>query len=64
MFRGGRTMAIIEKMSQCSICKHYLKDSKCKAFVDGIPEDIINAKIDHNNPIKGQDNNIVFDIIE
>ena len=57
-------MAIIERMSQCSICKNYLKDSKCKAFIDGIPEDIINAEKDHNKPIKGQGNNIIFEPID
>ena len=27
-------------ISNCPVCKHLIKDGYCKAFPDGIPEDI------------------------
>ena len=48
----------------CNECKHFhfLDHAKmsCTAFPDGIPG-IIFSKGDHNKPLKGQKNDIVFE---
>lgn len=46
----------------CMYCENYDPNAPrlvCKAFPDGIPEDIIFSKVDHHNPVAG-DNGIVF----
>lgn len=47
----------------CMFCKHlYLdKTRKCKAFPDGIPEDILTGEFDHTKKYPGQKNDIVFE---
>jgi len=45
----------------CSSCKHFDRiNGGCKAFPDGIP-DSINNKNDHNKPLPGQKNKIVYE---
>ena len=46
--------------SQCIRCKNYRRDGTCKAFPEGIPEEILLNKKDHRKPIEG-DNGIQFD---
>lgn len=43
----------------CYFCEHYIGKRKCKAFPDGIPEDISIGGNDHKKPYKG-DNGIQF----
>ena len=51
----------------CTMCKHFNKDSIigliCKAYPEGIPEEIINGEHDHTKPFEG-DNGIQFEPIE
>jgi hypothetical protein len=44
----------------CFVCKNYTNNLKCKAFPDGIPDEILTGKNDHTKPTKDQKNNIVF----
>tara|TARA_R100000808_G_C2110733_1_gene124882 strand:+ start:807 stop:1016 length:210 start_codon:yes stop_codon:yes gene_type:complete len=48
------------EVPSCSTCIHYLGESKCKAFKDNIPFDIIYGLNDHINPFKG-DNGIQYE---
>jgi len=57
----------IGPVSQCSACVRFrspfaypgglrqgLKEKPaCEAFPDGIPEDILQSRVDHRNPVKG-----------
>lgn len=59
-------MEIGEKLI-CTKCKHYCLNGSgaeigCTAFPDGIPNEIIESN-NHNKPIKGQKNNLVFEEI-
>lgn len=47
------------KMSQCIYCKHKGNGKYCDAF-DTIPQDILDNKTDHRQPIKG-DRGIQFE---
>jgi len=49
-------------MSQCMICKNLLdgKPANCKAFPNGIPDEILHNKFDHRNAFLG-DKGIQFD---
>ena len=47
--------------SQCERCLNYLGGLKCMAYKKKIPVDIIMNKIKHSKPIKGQQNDIVFE---
>jgi hypothetical protein len=48
----------------CMNCKHYNRNDKnkmsCKAYPNGIPEDIIFSVVDHHKPFAG-DNGIQFE---
>jgi len=46
---------------KCLECSHYKGSNRCIAFPEGIPEEIIYGKNKHSKPIKGQDNEIVFE---
>jgi hypothetical protein len=46
---------------QCYSCKFFYGHSACKAFIDGIPEEILTGEIEHSKPIKGQGNSIVYE---
>ena len=54
-------------LMNCMFCKHFdLEEkaiNKCKAFPDGIPEEIMIGKFDHRKKYKG-DNGIRFEPIE
>lgn len=46
----------------CFQCKHLdAKDFKCKAFPEGIPDEILGGFNYHENPLPGQKNKIVFE---
>lgn len=55
------------QFSQCIDCKNYINNNegiyKCRAFPEGIPNDIFWNKIDHNNNIDG-DKGIKFEAVE
>lgn len=46
----------------CMECKYLYRpvDFKCKAFPKGIPKEIVEARVDHRKPYKG-DNGIQFE---
>lgn len=50
--------------TQCAVCKHYFKDgyegSRCPAFPNGIPDDILYDHVSHKAPYEG-DNGIQFE---
>jgi hypothetical protein len=46
---------------QCISCKHLQKGSVCKAFLFGIPDDILDGRTDHSKPIERQGNKYVFE---
>jgi hypothetical protein len=49
-------------MPPCYVCKNFItaKGAKCKAFPEGIPDDIYWGKHDHRKPYPG-DNGIRFE---
>ena len=51
------------RLSDCTICKYYLSTKICSAFPDGIPEEILNGKVSHEEPYPG-DNGYQFIPIE
>ena len=48
----------------CLYCKHLGKNKLCKAFPEGIPEEILTGKNNHSKPLPKQDNEIVFEPIK
>jgi len=44
----------------CYRCNNYYWMGKCKAFPEGIPDEIMMGKLIHNKPYKG-DKGIIFD---
>jgi len=49
--------------NRCSECIFYLAGLKCKAFPDGIIQEILTGKDNHLKPIR-QGNDIVFEPID
>lgn len=47
----------------CYKCKNFIGNSKCKAFPDKIPDEIIAGIEDHTTPFPG-DNGIQYEPIE
>ena len=43
----------------CIFCANYLNDKRCKAFPDGIPDDLFSGKNLHRQPYQG-DNGILY----
>jgi hypothetical protein len=51
---------------QCYVCERYYMQNQgdsCKAYPDGIPEEILTGEHDHTTPYKG-DNGIQFEKAE
>ncbi len=48
------------KIPMCLLCKHFTGQGKCKAFPDGIPDQILDSKIGHVKPL-ADDNGIQFE---
>ena len=48
----------------CILCVNFISENECEAFKNGIAEEIVNGKNDHSKPIKGQENDIVFEEIK
>lgn len=48
----------------CNKCKWNRGDGTCRAFPEGIPDEILNGENDHNEPLPDQRNNITFESIE
>jgi len=52
----------------CMKCKHFFGDKApgyyCEAFPKGIPKVIIYSEDNHTKPYLGQDNDIIFELIE
>jgi hypothetical protein len=48
----------------CILCANFIGGNICEAFKNGIAEEIVNGKSDHLEPIKGQENDIVFEEIK
>ncbi len=44
----------------CAECIHYVGDSSCKAFPEGIPEEIMAGDNDHKTPLPGQENDLIY----
>lgn len=49
-----------EVKSKCETCIHYLKDKKCPAFWEDIPEDIWSGKAEHDTVRKDQLLDIIY----
>ena len=53
--------------SKCVDCKHFTGTREhphvCKAFPDGIPDDVYWGKVSHDKPVDG-DHGIQFELIE
>lgn len=56
-----RFIEIEVKPVKCSLCIHYIKGLKCKAF-KLIPKDIFNETKEHNRVIKGQIGTFIFEL--
>lgn len=52
------------KIPLCLKCKNMNTVVRCKAFVNGIPEEILAGKFDHRKKFPGQENDIVFEPIK
>jgi len=48
----------------CVDCIHFDKDLKCKAFPNGIPDDILNGLDPHTDRREDQDNDIVYEKVK
>jgi hypothetical protein len=47
----------------CRFCKHLhclIGKLTCDAFPEGIPQELLNGEIFHNQPMLGQQNDIIF----
>ena len=55
----GRELAIYR--SQCSFCKHLIKEGlTCAAFPKGIPDNLLAGEVKHDGIIKGQVGDTIF----
>jgi hypothetical protein len=49
---------------RCVDCEFYFGVDSCMAFMDKIPDEILHGDNPHNEPLKNQDNDIVFKKLE
>jgi len=47
--------------SRCYNCKNYIGGLSCLAFPEEIPNEILLGENPHEQPLKGQENEIVFE---
>jgi hypothetical protein len=52
---------MIYEMPKCEICKHRIEGSEGCAAFSVIPDSIYYGDVSHDKPIKGQENDIVFE---
>ena len=45
---------------KCMVCKNYIDKKNCKAFPNGIPEEILTGEFDHTKKHPEQKNDILF----
>ena len=45
---------------QCTACIHFRANYACAAFPGGIPEDVLFNRVDHREPVEG-DNGVRFE---
>lgn len=57
---SANTETLSSNYPACVMCKHLRTDWKCAAFPKGIPDEIASGENQHNKPLKGQKNNVVF----
>lgn len=49
----------------CFNCKHFRRfEGGCKAFPDGIPDEITSGENEHSKPLAEQENDLVFEPIQ
>ena len=54
----------VNSMRQCTTCKNIFEGTtNCKAFPQGIPEELLEGKWDHTEPYPG-DNGILYDPVD
>jgi hypothetical protein len=53
----------VKTIGICSRCKHKLYEWGCKAYLDGIPRDILDGTVDHRENVPG-DNGIKFEEVK
>jgi hypothetical protein len=47
----------------CDLCRHSLiRHYTCRAFPDGIPEEILKGENRHSKPLPVQENDIIFEL--
>lgn len=49
---------------RCITCLNYTDKGKCIAFKGKIPKEILSGDNNHSKPLKGQENDIVFEEIK
>lgn len=47
----------------CQNCKNYIGELSCLAFMERIPDEILEGRNDHSKPLPKQENKIVFEPI-
>lgn len=52
------------KVPICLKCKHLIISTRCKAFTEGIPEEILSGEFDHRKEFPGQENKTLFEPIK
>jgi hypothetical protein len=55
---------LIVYANRCVDCEFYFGVDSCMAFMDKIPDEILHGDNPHNEPLKNQENEIVFKQLE
>jgi len=65
MILDDKQIVFNQFFASCRYCKHFVNyEYKCKAFHNGIPDEILNGENDHSKPLSDQDNKIVFEPLD
>ncbi len=51
----------VPRAPQCNLCKHFEGFGLCPAFPDGIPIEIIDNELIHNEVLEGQEEPIIWE---